>query len=150
MLWRSSCHNTCLSVCVIDRFPFRRPQLHWFCFLRFYFINVDTSLFSWCASIVVSVFRLDTLNVQVIINVNCKATVSCLTVVLTVFGDATEVVLMLVVCGSRILSTPVGRLHTPTPFVGWDVIYQHRNCLCGWLQGTDRSLRSPWKQMGKP
>jgi hypothetical protein len=28
------------------------------------------------------------------------------TVVLTVFGDAAEVVLMLVVCGSRILSTP--------------------------------------------
>ena len=40
------------------------------------------------------------------------------TVVLTVFGDATEAVLMLVVCGSRILSTPVGRLRTPTLFIG--------------------------------
>jgi hypothetical protein len=55
------------------------------------------------AQVSLSASSVSTLNVQVIINVNCKVAV---TVVLRVFGDAAEVVLMLVVCGSRILSTP--------------------------------------------
>ena len=38
--------------------------------------------------------------------------------VLTVLGGTTEVVLMLVVCGSRILSTPVGKLQILTVFFG--------------------------------
>ena len=38
--------------------------------------------------------------------------------ILTVFGDVTEVVLMLLVYDSRIRSTRVGRLHTLTLFIG--------------------------------
>ena len=78
-------------------------------------------------------FRLDPLKVQAIVNVDSIKLLSfAVTDVLTVFGGAKEVVLMLVVCGSRILSTRVGQLHILTVSSAahsWVLCYQILCCV---------------------